>query len=290
MARSVSEGNAQTANQAYDELLKKGGDPHARDKKGRTMMHYAVKARNLELVKLLLHRGLRVDEVDAAGENSISHLLKGAQRITPLEVRRTFGVVEYLIGEHGLSADELFVENSRVSMWAAVQAEKGGKAKEAEAEEEEKGEERKEEPNVYRATPLIQVLRNEALPRAQKLYAAEVLVRAGASVFKQDGDGRDSFMYLAMQNDVEVFEKLLVFSRKAKEKRKAEKSIVNGSGHGSGRENVDLFGKGVVHYIVNPLPFGSYENEELLRLALKAGFECRKKDNEGKTPFEYALK
>ena len=143
LARSVSEINSQTANQAYDELLKKGVNPHAKDKKGRTMMHYAIKARNLELVKLLIRRGLPVDEVDSAGENSICHLLKGARRITPLEIRRTFSIVEYLIAEHGLSPDEMFVENSRVSMWAAMQAQKGGKAKGVpEEEEEKKGEER----------------------------------------------------------------------------------------------------------------------------------------------------
>jgi len=39
---------------------------------------------------------------------------------------------------------------------------------------------------------------------------------------------------------------------------------------------------------VNPIEYGSYENEELLRKALEKGFEWNVKDKKGKTPYEYA--
>ena len=50
----------------------------------------------------------------------------------------------------------------------------------------------------------------------------------------------------------------------------------------------DKSGKTVVHYAVSPLPFGSYENEEMLELLLKEGFDSKLKDNERKTPAMYA--
>lgn len=54
------------------------------------------------------------------------------------------------------------------------------------------------------------------------------------------------------------------------------------------KDSVDNHGKSLLHYIINPLPFGSYENEELLRKAIEVGFRHDIKDNKGKTPFDYA--
>lgn len=47
-------------------------------------------------------------------------------------------------------------------------------------------------------------------------------------------------------------------------------------------------GRSLIHYIVDPLPFGSYENEELLKQALAAGFDPCIRDTKGRTPYEYA--
>lgn len=49
-------------------------------------------------------------------------------------------------------------------------------------------------------------------------------------------------------------------------------------------------GRSLIHYIVDPLPFGSFENEELLRKALAAGFDPCIRDAKGLTPYEYASK
>lgn len=54
------------------------------------------------------------------------------------------------------------------------------------------------------------------------------------------------------------------------------------------RDNVDIYGKSVLHYIVNPLEFGSYENSEMLKKAIQIGFVHNIKDKKGKTPYNYA--
>jgi hypothetical protein len=55
------------------------------------------------------------------------------------------------------------------------------------------------------------------------------------------------------------------------------------------KNSVDLSeGKSLVHYIVNPLPFGSFENEKILRRALELGFSASLLDKTGRTPYDYA--
>ena len=53
-------------------------------------------------------------------------------------------------------------------------------------------------------------------------------------------------------------------------------------------EAQDKAGKSPVHYVINPLPYGSYENVELLRLLHKNGFNLKLKDAHGRTPASYA--
>jgi hypothetical protein len=51
------------------------------------------------------------------------------------------------------------------------------------------------------------------------------------------------------------------------------------------KDSVDLQGKSLVHYIVNPLPFGSYENEDLLSKTIEIQFKYNIADKSGKTPY-----
>lgn len=53
--------------------------------------------------------------------------------------------------------------------------------------------------------------------------------------------------------------------------------------------HVDKQGKNAVHYVVNPVEFGSYENVEILKILQEASFDMNRKDNEGNTPLSYAL-
>ena len=54
-------------------------------------------------------------------------------------------------------------------------------------------------------------------------------------------------------------------------------------------DHVDKLGKTAMHHVVNPLKYGSYENVTLLKKMNKCGFKWNIKDNEGKTPYDYAL-
>jgi len=45
--------------------------------------------------------------------------------------------------------------------------------------------------------------------------------------------------------------------------------------------HVDKQGKNAVHYVVNPVEFGSYENVEILKILKEASFDLNHKDNEG---------
>jgi hypothetical protein len=54
------------------------------------------------------------------------------------------------------------------------------------------------------------------------------------------------------------------------------------------KECQDKTGKSAVHYVVNPIKFGSYENVNVLRSLAKKGFNLKLKDANGKTPASYA--
>ena len=50
----------------------------------------------------------------------------------------------------------------------------------------------------------------------------------------------------------------------------------------------DNEGKTAVHYVVNPIGFGSYENVEILVQLHQHGYKLDLKDNSGQTPLDYA--
>jgi hypothetical protein len=54
------------------------------------------------------------------------------------------------------------------------------------------------------------------------------------------------------------------------------------------RRAQDLKGKTAVHYVVNPIAFGSYENVKILRKLHQFGFAMNVRDETGLTPLQYA--
>jgi|LauGreDrversion4_2_1035121.scaffolds.fasta_scaffold14645_3 hypothetical protein len=73
----------------------------------------------------------------------------------------------------------------------------------------------------------------------------------------QDSLGRDALMYCVMRNHTNTFD-FILDSVKEESKQNSKVALRPNS--------VDTHdGKSLIHYIVNPLAFGSYENEELLR-------------------------
>ncbi len=79
-------------------------------------------------------------------------------------------------------------------------------------------------------------------------------------------------MYTIMKNDVNLLEKLL-------ESSKGQKFNLKGQ---------DFEGKSAAHFVVNPLPFGSFENVEILNILQKSGFDLQLKDIHGNPPSYYA--
>ena len=61
------------------------------------------------------------------------------------------------------------------------------------------------------------------------------------------------------------------------------------SKYGISLSRVDNFGKSVIHYIVTPINYGSYENYKFLRYMLQFGFNSEIVDKEGKKAYEYSL-
>lgn len=56
------------------------------------------------------------------------------------------------------------------------------------------------------------------------------------------------------------------------------------------KDSVDEKGWTLVHHIVQPLEFGSYENAEILKRALEEGFVWDKPNPEGLTPYQMACR
>lgn len=52
----------------------------------------------------------------------------------------------------------------------------------------------------------------------------------------------------------------------------------------------DHLGKNAIHYIVNPHPYGSFENEKILNILSSSGigYDLNATDKHGKTPIDYA--
>jgi ankyrin repeat protein/predicted DNA-binding WGR domain protein len=95
------------------------------------------------------------------------------------------------------------------------------------------------------------------------------LILATADVNAADDQGRTPLMYAVSENAMELIDMLL--------KKK-----------GIDVNKKDSQGKNVVHYVVNPLPYGSYENVALLELLHKRKAELDVKDNSSKAPLYYA--
>ena len=89
--------------------------------------------------------------------------------------------------------------------------------------------------------------------------------------------GKDSFFYTAIRNHYNTFNFII---DTIQEEKKSLDTVI--------KDQVDKKGKSLIHYIVNPLPYGSFENTDLLRKAIEVGFKYDLRDQDGKTPYERA--
>ena len=94
------------------------------------------------------------------------------------------------------------------------------------------------------------------------------LIKAGVSINEADDEGWTGLIYSIKQNSKELVD--FYFSYQELDKNM-----------------VDIDGKTPIHYVVNPLEYGSYENIEILKL-LATIFDVNKPDLKDKTPIYYA--
>ena len=90
----------------------------------------------------------------------------------------------------------------------------------------------------------------------------------------------------------EIIMQELEDKQKLKDKRDNTELQENGNANmykfGINLANTDNIGKSVIHYIINPLDYGSYENQDFLNYMLKFGFKGDIADNNRMKPYEYA--
>lgn len=98
------------------------------------------------------------------------------------------------------------------------------------------------------------------------------LIEYGAKLDVRDSDGRDPIMHAVINNNAMVLDIMLKNNKALHFDTSAQ----------------DLSGKSAVHYVVNPLRFGSYENLEILRTLYNYKFNLKLKDIQGRTPASYA--
>lgn len=237
----------------YKQMVEEGVNPKEVDCKGRTALHLAVRSGNLHLIKFLIDvEGFAVNEQDKRGANAICTLLKG-DRI----LKAAPNLLEVLIKAGG-DPNALYGE----SMYQSAQ--------------HPHYQEERKEGDRYRTTCVIHAIRHESKNRDNIKNILKILLQH-ANFGLQDSDGRDAFMYTAIRNHMNTFNFILdVLKEHAQDQALFR------------RDNVDIFGKSVVHYIVNPLPYGSYENVSMLKKAVEVGFKHDIPDREGRTPYYYA--
>jgi len=98
------------------------------------------------------------------------------------------------------------------------------------------------------------------------------LLEFGAKVDITDSDGRDPIMHAIMKDNEMVLK--MIF-----ENKKALKLNTDAQ---------DKAGKSAVHYVINPVRYGSYENVEILRLLHQQNYNLELKDSHGQSPAYYA--
>lgn len=220
----------------YTTLAKRGVDVRVKDIYKRTALHYAVQSESLQLVELILSRedGYQVNEVDDEGHTPLSTFLKGDRvkqyfynRINP--IHHIFSV----LCKYGADVNFVYPEKT---------FKPGYKQEDVDDEDyDPKGQ--------YKTTFLINVIRQCTDPK-MKIENIIGLIENGAKLNRVDSDGKDPIMYTIQQNDIDTLKMFL-----------DNKNQVHVN-----KECQDKAGKSACHYVVNPVPFGSFENVKILHL------------------------
>ncbi|CDW79015.1 nad(+) adp-ribosyltransferase-3 [Stylonychia lemnae] len=242
----------------YQMLVKEGVDPKELDNKGRSALHLAVKSGNIHLIQFLVDVELfDVNQIDNQGTNSINQLLKGDRIVTANK-----SILIYLIKKGG---DSNNIYNER--LYQPLIKEEDGIFEELKQDLLEE---------TYKTTSVIHAIRHESKNRDNiRVILKKLLKHANPSI--QDSDGKDAFFYTAIRNHYNTFNFIVNYIY---EKKQSYDSIV--------KDNIDKNGKSFIHFIINPLEFGSFENSDILQKALEIGFKHNIRDKQGMTPYQQA--
>jgi len=111
-----------------------------------------------------------------------------------------------------------------------------------------------------------------ALADMELLPTLEYLMLQGSTFDIRDSKQRDVMSYAIENNDLALVKFLISHAA-------IGKLMI---------DSQDKDGKSAVHYVVNPIGYGSYMNITILEELRKAGYRIDLRDNEGMTPLDYA--
>ncbi len=111
----------------------------------------------------------------------------------------------------------------------------------------------------------------------------KLFIKNKVNINVQDSTGKTAIMYAVCDNNEKMVKLLLANKEAATEPAANQKERMEKIAN---INNVDLNlqdsnGKTVLHLVVNPLPFGSYENTHLLEILVNAGAKLAIKDKQG---------
>ena len=135
---------------------------------------------------------------------------------------------------------------------------------------------------------MIHSIRHDSKVRDNIKIVLKELLENGADASIQDSEGKDALVHAVIRNHTNTFHyilNLLEDSEEEEEKKGGEPKVRVALK----KDQVDKNGKSLIHHIVNPLSFGSFENADLLKRAIESGFIANNRDNNGMTPYQYSL-
>lgn len=240
-------------------MLKRGVDVRAKDNFGRNALHYSVISGSLQLVKLLLSEdnGYNPNEVDNEGHTPLSLCLRGKNsEILYYNPYQEFDNIFMALVKKGADVNFVYPEDFY---------------KPGFKEDEIMDLDNYDIKGKYKCSPMINLIRQGTVNEVMRNNLIG-LIEYGAKLSVVDSDGRYPIMHAIITNNEMVVTILL-------ENKKALNFDTKGR---------DKAGKTAVHYVVNPIRFGSYENVNILRLLHKYKFDLDIPDENGKTPAYYA--
>lgn len=254
----------------FGTLKKRGVDCLEKDCFARTALHYAVESGSTELVNLLLEHGGDPAAKDMYGHSPLTLYLKGkaaANLAIYFPGTATYDPIFEALAKKGADMNALYPEEEFKPAYQGELLDQVAKDVQGSYDREH-----------YLSTVLINLVRQLSRAKGENdvnrlRHGIMGLLEFGARLDVADSDGRDAMAHAVMSNNLALVE-LLINNREA---------------GGLDPKVQDVAGKSAVHFVVNPVLFGSYENTNILAKLAEAGYDLQARDANGKEPIEYAM-